>query len=63
MSNQEKYYGGKYDFLKISGVSKVILKQKSLCDDIIYIMPIKEFFDKIDEQHKVTGGEIKYFII
>lgn len=36
-----------------SGVS--ILKQKSLGNDIIYVTPIEEFFDKIDEQHKATG--------
>lgn len=54
MSSNEKYYGGKYDLLEIAGISKVILKQKSL-DDIIYVTPIEEFFDQIDEQHKITG--------
>lgn len=54
MSSQEKYYGRKYDLLELSGISKVILKQKTL-DDIIYVTPIEEFFDKIDEQHKATG--------
>lgn len=55
MSSEEIYYGKKYDLLKISDVTKVILKQKSSNDNIIYVTPIEEFFDKIDEQHKATG--------
>lgn len=53
---KEKYYGGKYDLLDISGISKVILKPKWIDDDnIIFITPIEEFFDKIEEQHIATG--------
>lgn len=55
ISRNEKYYSGKYDLLEISGVTKVIVKPKSLDDNIIYVTPIEEFFDKIDEQHKATG--------
>lgn len=55
LSPTEKYYIGKYNILEISGISKVIVRSKSDDDNFIYVTPIEEFFDKIDEQHKATG--------
>lgn len=39
----------------ISSALKLILKLESMDDtNIIYVVPIKQFFDKVNEQHKVS---------
>lgn len=56
LSPNERYYGKKYDILEINGISKIILKTKFVDDDNhVYVTPIEEFFDMIDEQHIATG--------
>lgn len=62
--SSEKYYVKKYHILEISGISKIILKNRNGDDNIIYVTPIEDLFDKIKE-HKATGHGrgIKSFII
>lgn len=56
LTRNEKYYGSKYDVLEMSGIAKVILKTKFVnCDNLVYVTPIEDFYDRIDEQHKATG--------
>lgn len=58
LTSIEKYYCSKYDLLEISGLSKIVLKSKTPTtnhNNLIYVIPIEEFYDKIDEQHKATG--------
>ncbi|CAH1964215.1 unnamed protein product [Acanthoscelides obtectus] len=53
--SKERYYAGKYDVLKISGQQRLVIKPTEGCKDVICVAAVEEFFDIIDEQHKLTN--------
>ncbi|KAL4130765.1 hypothetical protein QTP88_008156 [Uroleucon formosanum] len=53
---QNQYYlCRKYDLIEVGNVKHIILKPKTKTENIIYVVPYENYFEKIEESHKATG--------
>ncbi|XP_046608871.1 KRAB-A domain-containing protein 2-like [Neodiprion virginianus] len=49
------YYFKKYELLQIGSVSSIVLKRSSESDDLVYMVPVEGYFEKLLEAHNQTG--------
>ncbi|KAE9521954.1 hypothetical protein AGLY_017646 [Aphis glycines] len=53
---QNQYYlCRKYDLIEVGNIKHIILKPKTKTENIIYVVPYENYFEKIEESHKATG--------
>ncbi|KAL4126488.1 hypothetical protein QTP88_010710 [Uroleucon formosanum] len=54
-TRNQYYLCRKYDLIEVGNVKHIILKPKTKTENIIYVVPYENYFEKIEESHKATG--------
>ena len=54
-SEKQYYWCRKYDLTEVINVKHIIFKRKTKTENIIYVVPYENYFEKIEESHKATG--------
>jgi len=52
---QNQYLCRKYDLIEAGNVKHIFFKPKTKTENIIYVVPYENYFEKIEESPKATG--------
>ncbi|XP_072384043.1 KRAB-A domain-containing protein 2-like [Diabrotica undecimpunctata] len=54
-TNEQHYFFRNYELLEIGGVQRVIKKRTDEKQELTFVLPIEEYYDKLNEVHLNTG--------